>query len=283
MNRAETLQALRAAGLGRLMPDLERLVQDSIRLASRPGGAPLAVGATKLGGLPDLPGGLDWPAMGGGPMSFVAQIRLEEVAPLAPPGWLPPGGLLSFFYDQHQETYGASPADRGSWKVIHLQGGGPDAWRPRPFPDGLGQNARFSACALAPASEATLPYSPSDQLAGLAWSEEEIGRYEDFLAAYPNPQDHASLHHRMFGHPEQIQDDMQLQSALYANGFEDLGNPSAARFLARKAEWQLLLQVDSETNAGMRWASSGRLYFWIEQGALLSRAFERVWAVLQSE
>lgn len=282
MNRAETLRALEAAGLRRVMPDLEQLVQDSIRLDSQLAGAPLLAGASKLGGLPDLPAGPAWPGMGGGPMAFVAQIRLEEVAPLAPAGWLPLTGLLSFFYDQRQETYGASPSDRGGWKVIYLAGG-PGDWRPRPFPGGLMQAARFTACALAPRVEATLPSSPPEALAGLDWSDDEIRRYEDFLATYPNPRDHAVPHHRMFGHPEQIQDDMQLQSALYANGFTDLGDPSAGRFLARKAEWKLLLQVDSDDKAGMRWASSGRLYFWIEHGALLSRAFERAWVVLQSD
>jgi len=282
MNREETLHALEAAGLGRVRPDLERLAQDSIRLASRPGGEALPVGASKLGGLPDLPESFAWPVMGGGPMSFVAQVRLEEVAPLAPPGWLPASGLLSFFYDQRQETYGASPADRGGWKVAHLAGG-PDGWRRRPFPDGLAPAARFKACALAFSAETTLPGSPSQHLAGLEWTEDEIRRYEDFLAGYPSPQERTGLHHRMFGHPEQIQDDMQMQSALYANGFEDIAAPAAGRYLARKADWKLLLQVDSDYNAGMRWATSGRLYFWIEQGAMMTGDFERTWVVLQSE
>jgi uncharacterized protein YwqG len=282
MERAQTLQALEAAGMRRVLPDLARLVQDSIRLASRPGGQELAVGASKLGGLPDLPEEFSWPVMGGGPMSFVAQVRLEEVAPLAPSGWLPQAGLLSFFYDQRQETYGASPAERGGWKVAHLAGE-PGGWRTRPYPAELAQAARFSACALAPSRAASLPVSPSQHLAGLDWSEDEMQRYADFLAGYPAPQERGEPQHRMFGHPAQIQDDMQLQCALYANGFEDLANPGAARFLARKADWQLLLQVDSDPAAGMRWGSAGRLFFWIEQQALLQGDFGRAWVVLQSD
>jgi hypothetical protein len=33
----------------------------------------------------------------------------------------------------------------------------------------------------------------------------------------------------------------------------------------------------------MRWASEGRLYFWIERAALAAARFDNVWAVLQSD
>ena len=282
MNRDETLLAFNAAGLQRVRTDMESLVENSIRLASRLVSTALPVGASRLGGQPDLPDGEAWPLLGDAPMSFVGQIRLEDVAPFDSNGWLPKTGLLSFFYDQNQETYGASPSDCGGWKVLYLSGG-PASLRPRPFPDSLAQEARFKVCALTPASEATLPGSPAQHLPDLQWSPDEVHRYEDLLANYPSAQDHTELHHRMFGHPEQIQDDMQLQSALYANNLEDPDDPAAAPFLARKADWKLLLQIDSDYNAGMRWASSGRLYFWIELQALKALAFDRTWVVLQSE
>jgi len=58
---------------------------------------PLKRGATRIGGAPDLPKGTAWPKGKKGPMGFVAQIRLEDVAPYDVEGLLPKKGLLSFF------------------------------------------------------------------------------------------------------------------------------------------------------------------------------------------
>jgi hypothetical protein len=33
----------------------------------------------------------------------------------------------------------------------------------------------------------------------------------------------------------------------------------------------------------MRWASEGRLYFWIERAALAAATFDSMWAILQSD
>jgi uncharacterized protein YwqG len=87
----------------------------------------------------------------------------------------------------------------------------------------------------------------------------------------------------MFGCPDQIQDDMQLQCALYSNGFSGPDDPGVASAAAQKGVWQLLLQVDSDETIGMRWATSGMLYFWLEKEALHQRQFDRSWLVMQSE
>jgi uncharacterized protein YwqG len=87
----------------------------------------------------------------------------------------------------------------------------------------------------------------------------------------------------MFGWPNQIQDDMQLQCALYANNIPSVDDPRAAEAARQKAKWQLLLQIDSDDMAGMRWASSGIIYYWLERDALQRAAFDKSWLVLQSE
>jgi uncharacterized protein YwqG len=87
----------------------------------------------------------------------------------------------------------------------------------------------------------------------------------------------------MFGHPNQLQDDMPLQCALMSNGVKSVEDERAAELAKHKADWLLLLQVDSDFNAGMKWATSGMLYYWIERQALASRQFDRTWLVLQAE
>ena len=71
MDKAAVVAALNAAGLTRLVKDIDRLTRPSIRLRTTPiDEATLPVGASKLGGLPDLPPGMTWPAWQGLPQSL---------------------------------------------------------------------------------------------------------------------------------------------------------------------------------------------------------------------
>lgn len=57
----------------------------------------LALGATKLGGHPDLEPSVKWPRVKGEPLTFLAQLDLADFARALPKGALPPAGRLSFF------------------------------------------------------------------------------------------------------------------------------------------------------------------------------------------
>src|SRR5262249_25499682 len=116
---------IHAAGLGPVVDQVEALLgaQSRIRAWGRDENA-IPVGASKLGGLPDLPPGVEWPRWLGwpehrkanaanpepmpenyvdrseerdGPMCFLAQFRLADVAPCDAEGVLPPTGMLSVF------------------------------------------------------------------------------------------------------------------------------------------------------------------------------------------
>ena len=76
---------------------------------------------------------------------------------------------------------------------------------------------------------------------------------------------------------------MRLQAQLVSHGLTDSDDPKAKALLPGAMDWTLLLQVDSDPNAGMRWASEGRLYFWIERAALAAATFDNVWVILQSD
>jgi uncharacterized protein YwqG len=43
----------------------------------------------------------------------------------------------------------------------------------------------------------------------------------------------------------------------------------------------LLLQIDTDDDAGMMWGDVGRLYFWVPRAELQERNFDAVWMVLQ--
>jgi uncharacterized protein YwqG len=280
----ETSQALSNAGLKRIIPDVQKLLQESIRLqATRSTENSREMGKSHLGGLPDLPPGFAWPQWKEIPMSFIAQIRLEDIDGFAPAKRLPKAGLLSFFYDATQNTYGSSPNDRGGWGVFYFNPEACASLHAATAPPGLPADSIFKECALRFSSENTLPTSAAQHLENFNWSEAEVKGYEDYLYNSVTDQERALPRHRMFGHPDQLQDDMQVQCALYANGVASLDEPRAAAFVKMKQDWLLLLQVDSDENAGMKWATYGMLYFWINAKALDAQKFDNTWLVLQAE
>lgn len=282
MNRDEALATLAVAGLSRVTDDLPNLMCDAIRLTTSPADeGTLPLGATKLGGQPDMPAGTVWPLLKGLPMSFIAQVRLEDAHPYDTARALPPSGLLSFFYDAQQQTFGADPQDRGGWQVFYSVNTA--NLQRMPLPPNLPTSARFIACAVAFSSEVTLAQDPKLELPNLSWRPDELKAYENALATFPTQEDHAAIHNRLLGHPDTLQDDMRQQCQLASNGINDPSDPRAAELMKGAMNWRLLLQVDSDEHAGMRWGDAGMLYYWIEQDALQAHRFDNTWVMLQSD
>lgn len=90
------LAPFRAARFERVWTDLVRLALPALAVELRQGPPD---GKSKLGGLPDLPAGTDWPRRGHKPLAFVAQLDLGEVSRYLRAPVLPTTGLLSFFYE----------------------------------------------------------------------------------------------------------------------------------------------------------------------------------------
>src|SRR5579859_2353063 len=267
MQRADLAGLLAAAGLQSRQQLIEQLARPSIRIHTTAAAA--APGSSRLGGQPDLPAQSAWPLYQGTPMAFVAQIRLSDVSSLN--DLLPHNGTLWFFYDASQRVFGDTPHDRGGWQVIYDPG--EHAGPPHAAPADLPADARFQASAATFATELTLPVDPSAFVPDGQWSQQDQQRYETLLDHTSSPDERSTPHHRMLGHPDQIQDDMRRQCALLAHGLSDETDPAAAALLEHANDWVLLLQIDSDEQAGMRWASNGMLYYWIEQAALQQAQF----------
>lgn len=283
MTIEDVRSSLAASGLSDLLAHVDALAQPAIRLTTRAAVQDtLAVGASAFGGQPDLPPGTQWPAKQGASLAFVAQIRLEEVAPYDTAHMLPSKGLLSFFYDAQQETYGGSPADREGFHVFYFADA--TAVTRQPFPDALPAIARFTLCAVTFASDLTLPETPAVALPNLAWTLEQQKTYEGMLAALPGGSPAPA--NQLLGYPDTLQDDMRLECQLASHGVDVsqmASDPQAKALIPGADDWTLLLQVDSDGQAGMRWGDGGILYYWIEQNALRSADFSNVWCVLQTE
>jgi len=69
------------AGLSQFDESLHWLMRDSIRLIPHEANMDdLEIGASRIGGIPDMPVGLDWPKWEQTPLSFIAQIRLSDLS-----------------------------------------------------------------------------------------------------------------------------------------------------------------------------------------------------------
>lgn len=270
---------------------LKKLALPSIRLVRKvTQDHLLAPGTSKLGGVPDLPQDAEWPSWRGTPLAFVAQINLAEIPALHKPDSLPSSGLLSFFYHPDQMAVpGYDPASRGGWRVFYYKEEVPYLQR-RPLPSELlemkppMQYGSFPACALTFDVIITYPHANSLSVQALHLSQKELEAYWDILETLQ--QDDPEPRHRLLGHADLLQDDMQIQSQLVSHGiyFGDglpKGHTNVGQLLSGAKDWRLFLQLDTDPVAEMSWGIEGRCYYWIQTAALQKRHFEDVWCILQ--
>lgn len=269
--------ALHVAGLDHRQNDITRLAQTGIRCIATPS-ATIVQKTSHLGGEPDLSPSFGWPTWQNVPQAFLGQINLADVAPFDENHLLPTTGLLSFFYAAQSDVYGDKPDDAGAWQVIYS----PDiqTLQPHPLPDGLPSSARYTPAALTFRPTLTLPQVPQAVLAEVTFTGEEAQQYDTIVNAMT---DRTGPQHQLLGHANALQDDMHLQSQLYAHGIADAQSPSAHAMVAGAANWQLLLQLDSDATTHMTWGSAGMLYYWIERSALQGHDFAHTWLVQQSD
>src|SRR4051812_7438146 len=85
----------------RLAKVIKREARSSIRLTAHATEHEdeIPIGASKLGGAPDLPAGYDWPLVDQSPLDFVAQINFAETAPYDLDYLLPTSGWFHVFFD----------------------------------------------------------------------------------------------------------------------------------------------------------------------------------------
>ncbi|WP_127534392.1 YwqG family protein [Paenibacillus kobensis] len=290
MNDKDILKLLEDSGLAAYKERIAPLIFPSLRIGLEPvddGAVP--VGGSKLGGVPDLPPQTEWPSWKQYSMSFIAQIDLSE---LPQPSPLPERGLLSFFYTVEGmygdlEFYG----DPDTCKVIYTEEAEQrTGLERREQPDKLSPDAVLRPNRLTYEQELCVPASESAYLEdmGLGWglNQELFEKYWDvFLSQYRERAQKDGWSHRLLGHPDQIQGDMQTacEKMTEWHSYSALPESEARQRLLQEAtKWRLLLQIDSEEEkTGMMWGDVGRIYFWIREDDLLSRRFDRVVCEMQ--
>lgn len=275
----------------------------------------LEIGASKIGGTPDLPLNVAWPEYQGVPLPFYAQIRCTDLAPSDSEGSLPHEGVLYFFYDVNAAFYAAhqdpwarrrkktSPPP-GSWRVLSEAGLVPyphECWRvlywagelsqlrQTIFPPSLAEYLRYTCCPVTFVPEIMLPGYGSARLGHLGLSygtfeaEEDLAHYQELEEQLHRLSGSALMHGiRLLGYPDDSDDEREQACEEYSRALGWHTLQSTER--NSDSEWILLLQIDCNRfdvhgGTNMDQADGLVIYFWIRRDALLRLHFDHVWAL----
>lgn len=270
-------EALVQTGLQEFEPELSGTLANSIFVYTAPAPAPgLPVGASRIGGVPDLPEGIAWPAVDDEPLVFLAQFDLSQVADYDKDSLLPAEGFLYFFYgDMEGSVWGFDPDDKDHWRVIFHPGPASTLKR-RNNPLRLPKGAMFKECDVRFSTQLTLPHDISEKIKN---ENDNYAKLLEHLGSF-------TTHHQLLGHESPVQGDVKLECQLVSNGLycgdaSGYKDPRAEGLRDGVKDWILLFQVDSDDNPNMIWGDLGRLYFCIRKKDLEARQFDTVWMILQ--
>ncbi|HEX8036378.1 MAG TPA: YwqG family protein, partial [Ktedonobacterales bacterium] len=272
--------------------EVERLVLPAIFIRPVAVGEDVpSIGASKFGGMPDLPPDFEWPTWHGRALTFLAQFNLAEVALHEVEHVLPSSGMLYFFYDFAEEPSGLEPKDIGGWQVAYW-GGDKQSLAPIPY------SPNIHPPALMPSRQ--LIFSP-----GLT-----LGDEVDIVRQYSLDEDEWELfesicesthpvQHQLIGKPLVIHyRRMPLMCELMTSGrgfdafldlthdpYEDWSESDKTLDKQANGRWRLLFQLGEiqHTPQSRVWADAGLMYFWIEKDRLAKRDFSNVWFLAATE
>ena len=249
-----------------VVAQLQALAQPCVRISA--GGA----GNSRLGGVPDL--ATPWPHYERRPLSCIAQLDLAELRAAGGPEWLPDDGRLMFFYELEHGSWGLAAQDAGSSVVIY-EVGDP---KPAAEPTDLDEDAKFPAYPVKFSPATSLP---SEERLELDWRGMTKAENLAVEAAIEALQPSEPVH-QVGGFPRPVQaDEMEEQCQQVTQGLDREGATLKTDERISSTDWRLLLQVDTDNDAGMMWGDTGMLYFWIREQDARARDFSKVWMILQ--
>lgn len=241
----------------------------SIRLV--PSATRSPIGGCRLGGLPDLPVGVNWPRFTHPrsrhtiPYRFLMQIDLVAVTGFDLEGLLPEQGRLWFFLhwddDGHDETGLMGDVSTVLFDPVQST----DLVRAS-APSDLPRTSIHKPLKLTPRQEWTVP-APAD----VGWENAAVEPYlnlwddlEERVAAIQGYPARSSIH-RLLGHPQLIQ-------APGVDGPVLLAQVDSDPFLPGSEELP---------KAGMMWGDAGRVYYFLDPNHLRKRRFAKAWSIVE--
>jgi uncharacterized protein YwqG len=232
-----------------------------------------ALGASKIGGKPDLPSATPWPVYSDGkPLAFLAQLNLAEIAKVGSPiKGLPSDGLLSLFSawgwvedgDMDPEVPETGWDEQTGWTVVlHTPSG--ESLERRKAPRGVNS---FKAAILDLIPILSLPnHAIEPSVSELDWTEDQFDAFDMMQMSFrcvqmKHWQGYGSeSHHQLGGYAK-----FQQQ---YPEELLDTGRA-------------MLLQIGTDHHPEMCWGDGGELTFYADAKAMAKGRFERLWGTCQ--
>ena len=254
--------AIENYGFGWKVDQLMEAARPAIRLNSeRTNLDSLPIGASRMGGLPDLPPDLPWPDFEGRPLEFLAQINFAESAAAAHLDGLPDNGWLVIFHDMNQSAFHGRNLWHGTFfdaeaaslrRVTLAEPGGRGLGLGGHDNDGdLPEGMDFHACAVRPEPWTCLPDKDAFMAAGIEGGGDPTGDWYDLQEGFDSPHE---PYHLLGGVPMPVQ-----------------GDPRPADY------WFQLLQISTDLEGpGWMWGDMGRMYFMTTAKGLAARDFAQV-------
>ncbi len=248
------------------LPHPAKIAADALPGARLVPGGEATLGGTRLGGNPDLPAAMKWPRCGGHRLGFLAQLRVSDLAAVAPGAIASRRSTLAVFADIGEDDDGYVPIEGAAGPtgaktcVIVRELRGPLSHRA--VPKGV-ERLKSTPVKLRPTL--TVPdvyiaekrYDLKDDQND-AW----FRLTDELLAGTPGhkPKDY-DPNHQVLGWPWPIQD-----TPLYACG---------------KAKHRLLLQMDYDDDLGFAIGDGGVFYLSGRPADLRAGRFDRLCAEFQ--
>ena len=240
------------------------------------------------------------------PLSFIAQVDFAELHAVHPLDGFPAAGRLLFFCDPFDWPWGERD-DQAQMRVIFTELPAERLQRrryPREFDEPAASQVMprgyvFKPRTLRPTAWLLPPplgfagqpraWAPSEWPAWPAYDR----FWGDLYARHPEtfgPRGESI--HQVGGIAFSIQDPVEVECARLADGRsrpralwrelpDEFTQEQRAAHLARAEDWHLVLQIDSDIEAGMEWGDVGRLYLCARKDDLAACRFDRCWMVMQ--
>ena len=249
---------------------------------------------SKIGGKPYLPKDFIWPYYQRLPLSFLAQINLEEVSSLDKDKLLPDKGILYFFYELETQEWGYNPQSKGCAKVFYFENN--SNFDLIDFPEDMEDYYKIPEFKINFKSNISLP--SYEDFFNLVEDKEELEDIteNEFYDIYHSAYDELSKKYllpiekyiKLLAYPDVIQNSMEEECEAVTRGF-DMGGvesyPKKYQKEIRSAskDWILLFQMDTVETSDYEliFGDSGHIYFWIKKEDLKNKNFENIWLILQ--
>lgn len=240
----------------------------------------IPIGASKLGGLPDLPPTIKYPSYHNGYLSFLGQFNMEEVKPFDKEDLLPDRGIIYFFYDVVEQPWGFEKEDKDCFKVFYFDGDKSELTR-TPYPEVTEDYYPLVVYKIEFEKLLSFP----EEAVGVELSEDESENYLEFRdeimhAENEDGEDEETVPmHYLLGHPFNIQNDVFEELVYYEH--EEKFEWDSEEVRSQSSNMVLLFQMDSDDDVEVMFGDSGMIYFCIDHEDLVNKRFDRTKFILQ--